>query len=108
MKTGKRKSARRTPNLTVEAGALTVFTDSLRGEQVTGSSEGIVISYDPAVAALEDRLRRRVADARSVQNLTRILEDCLRTARTIKNKRGTELVHLLRDAKRHVKLMDER
>lgn len=90
----KRKSARQTTNLTVDGDSLTVFNDKPRGNNKT-TSPGVVTSYDPAVTALAERLK-----------LVRILEDCLRTAGSIKTRRGTELVTLLRDARRRIELID--
>jgi hypothetical protein len=87
MKTKKPKATRRTADLTVDGASLTVFTDSVRDGRAA-TSKGVVTSFDPAVAAFE--------------SLTRTLEDCLRTAQTIKNKRATELVKLLRVARQQV------
>ena len=90
----KRESARRAPDLTVEADSLIVFEDKPRGGRKTRSA-GVVTSYDPGVAALFER-----------RKLAKILEDCLRTAGSIKTKRGTQLVTLLRDARRRIDLID--
>jgi hypothetical protein len=87
MKTRKKQATGQKADLTVEGKSLTVFTDSVRDGRAT-TSKGVVTSFDPAVAAFE--------------SLTRTLEDCLRTAQTIKNKRATELVKLLRVARRQV------
>jgi hypothetical protein len=87
MKMKNRKSTSRTLNLTVEGKFLTVFADKPRAGAAT-TAAGVVTSFDPAVAELE--------------GLTRTLENCLRTARTIKNRRATELVELLRVAQRQV------
>ena len=101
--TGKTKKANhRKPDLTVEAGPLSVFMDEPRGDHVT-TSPGVVASYDPAVVAFGERMKR---DEKHLKSLAKVLEDCLRTAETIKNKRGTELVKLLRDARRKVELID--
>ena len=56
----KRKSIRRTPDLTVEGESLTVFMDKPRAGRRT-TSEGVVTSYDPAVTALAERVRAAVA-----------------------------------------------
>jgi hypothetical protein len=105
MKAKKRKSIRRTPDVTVEGDSLTVFTDKPRGD-IAGTSKGVVTSYDPAAAALDAHLKRAATEKKSIQGLARILEDCLRTAGGIKNQRGTELVRLLRNARRQVELID--
>jgi hypothetical protein len=102
----KRKPTRRAPDLTVQADCgLKVFADKPRGNRQT-SSAGIVTYYDPAVVALGERMSRSVADERHLRSVAKILEDCLRTAGSIKSKRGTELVKLLRDARRKVELIE--
>jgi hypothetical protein len=90
MKTRKPKSTGRAPDLTLDGNSLTVFADSIR-DGFKATSKGVVTSFDPAVAEFE--------------SLTRTLESCLRTAQTIKNKRATELVRLLRVARRQVETL---
>lgn len=116
----KQKSMRRKPDLTIEADNLTVFKDKPRGG-VTETSRGVVTTFDPDLAArrreyLQGRgrefgLNRKLTEARPsdekhIKSLAKILEDCLRTAGSIKSKRGTELVKLLRDARRKVELIE--
>lgn len=97
MRPRKPNPARSKPDLTVEVDVpLCVFMDKPRGKLRT-TSEGVVTSYDPAVAALAER-----------RQLALILENCLRTASSIKSKRGTQLVTLLRDARRRVELLDHK
>lgn len=103
----KRKLNQATPDLTLEAGALTVFTDKPRGGSIA-TSPGVVKSYDPAVPALAKRGKRETTEESHIKSLAKILENCLRTAESIKEKRGTELVKLLRDARRQVELIDLR
>jgi hypothetical protein len=83
----KKNPTARTPDMTVEGDSLVVFTDKPRAGR-TATSTGVATRFDPAVAELD--------------NLARTLDNCLRTARTIKNKRATELVKLLRVAQRQV------
>ncbi len=104
----KRKPIRRTPDLTVEGHSLTVFMDKPRGGSAGDSLDEILTSFDPAVAALGKRAKRPIPETAHIRSLARILEDCLRTAETIRNKRGTELMKLLRDARRQVELIDLR
>lgn len=104
----KRKPIRRTPDLTVEGHSLTVFMDKPRGGSAGDSPDEILTSFDPAVATLGKNAKRSTPDAAHLKSLVRILEDCLRTAETIRNKRGTELMKLLRDARRQVDLIDLR
>ena len=132
----KGKPNHRTPDLTVEGGPLMVFTDKAK-PRVGPPSKGVVTSYDPAVAALSERAKRQsalavpikskgkirgilhldhgppdatreAAEETRIKNLVRILEDCLRTASAIRNKRGTELMKLLRDAQRQAALIELR
>lgn len=120
----KQKPKLRKPDLTFEADSYIEFVDRPRGAPA-GNSPGVVTSYDPAVAALGDRLKRGAgpkrlsangnsirgtkmdADAREVQMhcLSDILDECLQAARTIKNKRAAELVKLLRDARKQIELI---
>jgi hypothetical protein len=99
----KQKSTRRPPDLTVEGRSLTVFADTPRGN-VTRESQ-VVTSYDPSVDEMASRLKAKSAGKKPIMSLAMIIEDCLRTAESIKDKRGLELVKLLRDAQRQVDLI---
>lgn len=64
-----------------------MFNDKPKSGEMS-TSAGVITSFDPAVAEFE--------------SLTRTLANCLRTARSIKNKQGTELVKMLRVVQRQV------
>ena len=122
MSTRKSKVPERVPDLTIDIGGLIVFADKPRGG-LTRTSAGVVTCYDPAVTAMVEGMKQKSASPpkkRRSENghsaageprkerLTTLLDDCLREAESIKSKRGTELVKLLRDARRQVELIDPR
>ena len=113
MSTRKGKVTEQAPDMTIDLGALVEFADKPRSG-LTGTTPGVVTSYDPAVAVLAERLKQKIENGHSAareprkERLATLLEDCLRQAESIKSKRGTELVKLLRDARRQVELIDPR
>jgi hypothetical protein len=117
----KRTTARRTPDLTLEIQGLVEFTDKPRGDPVRKPLGKVVTSYDPAVNAVTERMKQKAplqprnglgqnghsgADELRIQNVMRLLQECLQSALSIKSKRATELVKLLRVACNQLELVD--
>jgi hypothetical protein len=113
MKAKKEQTPRRKPDRTFNVTQpLVEFRDKPRGK--LKPSSGVVTSYDPELIAALMRpkngsakpgRRSDHAEAETIENLARLLDECLQTASTIKTKQATELVKKLRNARRQVELI---
>lgn len=91
-------------NRVFEADCFIEFNDKPRGKAGVGTA--YETCYDTEVAKLASRLKKKSpSSASELENLTKLLDDCLQTASSMKNKRATELVRKLRAAKRQVALL---
>jgi hypothetical protein len=124
MATKKRKSNPRKPDLTFEVDSFVEFIDKpMSGPAIC--TPGVVTGYDPAVAALGGRVRKKPGspkkgrsvanghgkpgdkiieetDRQRLRNLERLLDNCVNAAEAVQTKQAMKVVQLLRDAQTQI------
>jgi hypothetical protein len=113
----KRKLSPRKPDLTFEVDSFVKFTDKVPDGATTTCAEGVVTSYDPAVAALAERLRGQATspkrtrhsanghgqpqktERQHLEDLQVRLTDCLNAAQSIEARPMAKIIKLLTEAR---------